>query len=73
VRATFDRAIALTRGDAALLRAVLGEAEAMHARPLEARVRCELGRMTGDDRETEAGLRMLRELGDQLQVARFEG
>ena len=72
VRATLDRAIAVTRGDAALLRGALAEAEAMHARPLEGRVRCELGRMTGDDRELEAGLAMLRELGDQLQVARFE-
>jgi len=72
VRATFDRAIALTRGDAGLLRQVLTEAEAMHARPLEGRVRCELGRMTGDDREIEAGLKILRELGDQLQLARFD-
>jgi class 3 adenylate cyclase len=71
-RATLDRAIAVTRGDADLLRHVLGEAEAMHARPLEGRVRCELGRITGDDRETEAGLAILRELGDQLQIARFE-
>ena len=71
-RATLDRAIALTRGDAALLRTVLAEAEAMHARPLEARVRCELGRMTRDDGELEAGLTILRELGDQLQLARFE-
>ena len=72
LRATLDRAIALTRGDAALLRVVLTEAEAMHARPLEARVRCELGRMTHDDRELEAGLAILRELRDQLQIARFE-
>jgi len=73
VRATLDRAIAVTRGDAALLRHVLAEAEAMHARPLIGRVRCELGRLTGDDAETEAGLKILRELGDQLQVERFEG
>jgi len=72
VRATFDRAIALTRGDAALLSHVLAEAQAMHARPLEASVRCELGRMTHDDRELETGLAILRELGDQLQVAKFE-
>src|SRR4029077_1615656 len=65
VSATLDRAIALARGDAALLRGVLADAEAMHARPLEARVRCELGRMTGDDRELEAGLVILRELDDQ--------
>jgi class 3 adenylate cyclase len=73
VRATLDRAIALTRGDAALLRRVLLDAEAMHARPLVARVRCELGRMTGDDAEMAAGLRILGELGDELQVEKFEG
>jgi uncharacterized protein len=71
--ATLDRAIALTRGDPELLRRVLADAEAMHARPLIARVRCELGRMTGDDAEIEAGLRILRELGDQLQIEKFEG
>jgi hypothetical protein len=69
---TLDRAIAVTRGDPELLRQVLAEAQAMHALPLEGRVRCELGRMTGDDDETEAGLGILRGLGDQLQIAKFE-
>ena len=73
LRASLDRAIALTRGDAALLRQVLADAEEMHARPMIGRVRCELGRMTGDDAEMAAGLRVLRELGDELQVERFEG
>jgi class 3 adenylate cyclase/tetratricopeptide (TPR) repeat protein len=73
VHLTLDRAIALTRGDAELLRRVLADAEAMHARPTIGRVRCELGRMNGDDGEIEAGLRILRELGDQLQIAKFEG
>src|SRR5437762_1258570 len=72
VRAALQRAIALTRGDPQLLRRVLADAEAMHARPLIGRLRCELGRMTGEDVEIEAGLRILRELGDQLQVAKFE-
>ena len=72
VDVALDRAIALTRGDPDLLRRVLADAEAMHARPLIGRVRCELGRMTGDDAEIEAGLRILRELGDQLQVEKFE-
>jgi hypothetical protein len=45
----------------------------MHARPMIGRLHCELGRMTGDDAEIEAGLRILRELGDQLQIAKFEG
>jgi tetratricopeptide (TPR) repeat protein len=67
-----DRAIAVTRRDPVLLRRVLSEAEAMHARPTIGRVRCELGRMTGDDNEIEAGLRILRDLGDQLQIAKFE-
>ena len=73
VSAALDRAIALTRGDPELVRRVLADAEAMHARPLVGRLRCELGRMTGDDAEIEAGLQILRELGDQLQVAKFEG
>ena len=68
-----DRAMALARRDPALLRQVLADYEAMHARPLIGRVRCELGRMTGDDTQIEAGLRILRELGDQLQTAKFEG
>jgi len=72
VMAALDRAIALARRDPVLLRQVLGTYEGMHARPLIGRVRCELGRMTGDDAETEAGLRILRELGDQLQLERFE-
>ena len=66
------RAIAITTRDAALLREVRAGYEAMHARPLIGRVRCELGRMTNDDAEIEAGLRILRELGDQLQIAKFE-
>src|SRR5438105_1127992 len=72
VDVTLDRAIALTRHDPDLLRRVLADAEAMHALPLVGRLRCELGRMTGDDAQIEAGLRILRELGDQLQVAKFE-
>jgi len=73
LRASLDRAIALNRDDAALLRQVLADAEEMHARPMIGRVRCELGRMTGDDAEMAAGLRILRELDDELQVERFEG
>ncbi|MDP9321340.1 MAG: AAA family ATPase [Chloroflexota bacterium] len=72
VVAALDRAIALTRGEPDLVRRVLANAEAMHARPLVGRLRCELGRMTGDDAEIEAGLGILREIGDQLQIAKFE-
>ena len=67
-----DRALAVTRRDPDQLRQVLAAAEAMHARPLIGRLHCELGRLTGSDAETDAGLRILRELGDQLQVAKFE-
>jgi hypothetical protein len=73
LRASLDRAIALTRGDTVLLRQVLADAEQMHARPMIGRVRCELGRLTGDDAQMVAGLGILRDLGDQLQIARFEG
>ncbi|HAF12036.1 MAG TPA: hypothetical protein DCK98_18450 [Chloroflexi bacterium] len=73
LHAALDRAIAVTRGDPDLLRRVLADAEAMHARPMIGRLRCELGRMTGDDAEIEAGLRILRELGDRLQIEKFEG
>jgi len=69
---TLDRAIAVTRGDAAKVRHLLADAETMHARPLIGRLHCELGRLTGDDAEVEAGLRVLRELGDQLQIEKFE-
>jgi len=72
VMAALDRAIALARRDPVLLRQVLGTYEGMHARPLIGRVRCELGRMTGDRAELESGLRILRELGDQPLLARFD-
>jgi len=72
VIASLDRAIAVTRADPAKLRQVLREAEAMHARPMIGRLHCELGRLTGDDAETDTGLRILRQLGDQQQIAKFE-
>ena len=70
--AALDRAIAVTRRDAAGLRRVLETYEAMGARPLIARVHCDLGRLTGDDREMEAGIAILRELGDELSLERVE-
>ena len=72
VLAALDRAIAVTKRDVAMLGGVLATYEAMGARPLIARVHCDLGRLTGDDRETEAGLAILRELGDELQLERVE-
>ena len=67
-----DCAIALARRDPALQRQALAVYEAMHARPLIGRLRCEIGRMTGDGVAPEAGLRILRELGDQPQITKFE-
>ncbi len=72
VLVALDRAIASNRRDPALLQRVLEQYEAMHARPLIARVRCELGQLTGDDALLESGVRMLRELGDQPMLARFD-
>ncbi|HLZ48358.1 MAG TPA: hypothetical protein VKR80_06880, partial [Candidatus Limnocylindria bacterium] len=73
VDAAFARAIAVTKRDPALLREALATYQAMGARPLIARVHCDLGRLTGDERETEAGIAILRELGDELQLERVEG
>ena len=42
------------------------------ALPYAARVRCERAFITGDRAEMEAGLRVLEQLGDAEQVARFE-
>jgi hypothetical protein len=72
VDAAFARAFAVTERDPVLLGDVLRTYEAMGARPLIARVHCDLGRLTGDDHETEAGLAILRELGDELQLERVE-
>ncbi|HEV2249712.1 MAG TPA: adenylate/guanylate cyclase domain-containing protein [Candidatus Limnocylindria bacterium] len=72
VLVALDRALAVAKRDAVGLGAVLARYEAMGARPLVGRVRCELGRLTGDDAQIEAGLRILRELGDQPQLEKFE-
>ena len=72
VDAALERAIAVVKRDAALLGSVLATYEAMGARPLIARVHCDIGRLTGDDRETEAGIAILRELGDELHLEQVE-
>jgi class 3 adenylate cyclase len=72
VTVALERATALTRVDPKLLRHVLAEYEQMNARPMVGRSRCELGRMTGDASLLASGLRILRELDDQLQITRFE-
>jgi class 3 adenylate cyclase/tetratricopeptide (TPR) repeat protein len=72
VNVALDRAIGVGTSDAALLRAVLAEYEAMRALPYVARVRCELGRISGDDALFASGVSLLRELGDQLHLDRLE-
>jgi hypothetical protein len=72
VTVALERATALTRGDPNLLRAVLADYEQMHAQPMIGRVRCELGRLIGEAGLLASGLQILRELDDQLQVARFQ-
>ena len=69
--AQIDRARGLAMGDAALLRRALATFEMAGARPAEARVRCELGRLTGDAAMLEEGLRMLRQIGDLAQIDRY--
>jgi len=65
--------IAIARRDPDQLRAVLAAYERMRARPLIARVRCDLGRMTGSEADTATGLKILRELGDEVQLQRYGG
>jgi class 3 adenylate cyclase/tetratricopeptide (TPR) repeat protein len=67
------RALGLARDDASLLADARARFERMGARPYVARLQCEHGRLAGDQHEIAAGLAMLRALGDQPQLARFEG
>ncbi|HEX7472310.1 MAG TPA: hypothetical protein VF323_04455, partial [Candidatus Limnocylindrales bacterium] len=69
--AQIDRARGLANGDPGPLRRALDMFATAGARPDEARVRVELGRLTGDEGMTEEGLRMLREIGDVAQLDRF--
>ena len=69
--AQIDRARGLADGDPGPLRRALDTFAAAGARPDEARVRCELGRLTGDTAMREEGLRMLREIGDVTQLDRY--
>jgi hypothetical protein len=71
VHAQLDRARGLARDDAGLLRAALATYETAGARPAEARVRCELGRLTGDPGLFEAGAQILRSIGDVDQLDRY--
>lgn len=67
------RALGLAHEDRSLLADARARFERMGARPYVARLQCEHGRLVGDRDEAAAGLITLRALGDQPQLARFEG
>ncbi|TMD60120.1 MAG: hypothetical protein E6I87_07775 [Chloroflexi bacterium] len=70
--AELDRAIGLASNDAqALCRAEAAFAQA-GMEPFIARVRYELGSLTGDPRMVDAGARMLEHIGDVGQLERYE-
>jgi tetratricopeptide (TPR) repeat protein len=65
------RARALAHRSADEMRRAIGIAESTGAVPTLGRARAELGLITGDAQETEAGLVILRKLGDANYVDRF--
>src|SRR5438128_11041064 len=65
------RARALARNDAADMSAAIAMWERMGAQPQLGRARAECGLIAGDAAETEAGLAMLKKLGDVNYVDRF--
>jgi class 3 adenylate cyclase/tetratricopeptide (TPR) repeat protein len=69
--AQLDRARGLAQRDEAALRAVLAFFEGAGARPAMARVRVELGRLTGDTAMVDAGMRGLLEIADTEQHDRY--
>jgi hypothetical protein len=71
VRAQIDRATGLAHADPAPLRRALETFEKAHARPAQARVRCEIGILTGDDDLIEAGRQELLAIGDVDQLDRY--
>jgi tetratricopeptide (TPR) repeat protein len=62
---------ALLRSDSADMRAAIATWERCGAVPQVGRARAELGLITGDPAETEAGLAILKKLGDANYVDRF--
>jgi hypothetical protein len=66
------RALAIVRGDAEEARHALEIAERCGAVPVIARLRCEIGLMTGDHLLYEAGAKVLESLGDIDQLERYE-
>ncbi len=71
VSAQLDRARGLAHADAALLSNALDFFDRAGVRPAAARVRVELGRLTGDASLVEAGMRGLQEIGDIEQHDRY--
>ena len=69
--AQLNRARGLAHGDEAALRAALEFFEGAGARPAAARIRVELGRLTGDAALVEAGMRGLLQIGDIEQHDRY--
>ena len=67
-----ERAMGRAERDRGRLDRSLALLERAGALPYAARVRCERAFITGDRAEMEAGLRVLEQLGDAEQVARFE-
>jgi hypothetical protein len=71
VMAQLDRARGLAHRDEAAMRAALAVFEHAGARPAAARLRVELGRLTGDRALVDAGLLGLLEIGDIEQHDRY--
>jgi hypothetical protein len=71
LEASARRAIGVANGDADALRRSLELFESSRAVPLAARVRCELGSMTGDDELVRSGTAALESLGDVDQLERY--
>jgi hypothetical protein len=69
--AQVDRARGIAHGDAAAFARALGVFEESGARPAAARVRCELGRLSGDDAMFAEGMKTLRQIGDLDQIERY--
>ena len=71
LEAQVHRAIGLTQRDAASLSTAIEMWERAGALPNLGRARAERGLVTGDAAETEAGLAILRKVGDANYVDRF--
>ncbi|HVH66143.1 MAG TPA: adenylate/guanylate cyclase domain-containing protein [Candidatus Acidoferrum sp.] len=72
LQAQAERLLGRLDRDATRLSRALNLLERHGARPYAARVRCERALLSGDQREMEAGLQVLEQLGDAQQICRFE-